>query len=351
MHVTTALNLSRRIKSSNLEYMSLLTSAWIVFSRKDEENGLQMLQQAMALGREHDYEYCMWWDPRMVAALCVKALEAGIEVAFVRQLVRRRRLEPEEIPLNCDNWPWPVRVHTLGDFSIALADVPLQFSGKVQKKPIEMLKALIALEGVEKSEGQITDLLWPEADGDTARNSFKVTLHRLRQLIGYEEAIQMRSGKLVMDRRYFWTDVWAFEQLLNAAQMQGESGTEDEAVRLTEKALGLFRGHFLEGESNKPWALSQRDRLKNKFVLNTIALGNLYQRRGNREKVFAGYLRGLEVAPHSEEIYQNLIKFSITNGLRAEAVTAYRRCKLALAEIGIAPSATTEFIYKTALQD
>jgi DNA-binding SARP family transcriptional activator len=133
--------------------------------------------------------------------------------------------------------------------------------------------------------------------------------------------------------------------------MQGESGTEDEAVRLTEKALGLFRGHFLEGESNKPWALSQRDRLKNKFVLNTIALGNLYQRRGNREKVFAGYLRGLEVAPHSEEIYQNLIKFSITNGLRAEAVTAYRRCKLALAEIGIAPSATTESIYKTALQD
>jgi ATP/maltotriose-dependent transcriptional regulator MalT/DNA-binding SARP family transcriptional activator len=351
LHVTKALNLSRHIKSCNLEYMSLLTAAWILFCRKDEEDGLQMLRQAMALGREHDYEYCMWWDPRMVAPLCVKALESGIEVAYVRQLVRRRRLKPEEIPLSCANWPWPIRVYTLGDFSIAVDDLPLQFTGKVQKKPIEMLKVLIALGGAERSEGQISDLLWPEVDGDTARNSFKVTLHRLRQLIGHEEAVQVRSGRLAMDKRFFWTDAWAFEQLLNAAQMLGESGAEEEAVRLTEKAQDLFRQHFLEGKGDKPWALSLRARLKNKFVLNTIALGNLYQSRGNREKALVGYLRGLELVPHSEDIYQNLIKFYLANGLRAEAITAYRNCKLALAEIGIAPSAMTESIYKTALKD
>jgi DNA-binding SARP family transcriptional activator len=351
LYVAKALKLSCHIKSSNLEYMSLLTSAWFLLCQSDEENGLQMLRRAMALGREYDYQYCMWWDPRMVAPLCVKALEEGIEVEYVRQLVRRRRLVPDEIPLDCESWPWPVQVYTLGEFSIAADDTPLQFSGKVPKKPIELLKALIALGGAERSEGQLADLLWPEADGDTAKNSFKITLHRLRQMIGHEEAIQVRKGKLVIDPRLIWSDVSAFEPLLAAAQMQGEAGAEDEAVRLTEKALALFRGQFLAGECDKPWAAAPRSRLKNKFVLNTVALGNLYQKRGNRKKALDCFLRGLQVDPQAEEIYQNLMQCNLASGLRAEAISTYRDCRLALAELGLAPSLRTEAIYKSALKD
>jgi DNA-binding SARP family transcriptional activator len=330
--------------------VSLLTSAWILLCQKDEENGLMMLRQAMALGRKHDFEYCMWWDPRIVAPLCVKALESEIEVEYVQRLVRRRHLLPDELSVACENWPWDVQVYTLGGFNLLVDGKPLQFSGKVQKKPIEMLKALIALGGAEKSEGQIADLLWPEADGDTAKNSSKITLHRMRQLIGHEDAIQVRKGKLVMDPRHFWTDVRTFEQLLTAAQMKGDAGAEDEAVRLTEKAIALYRGHFLDGDTGMPWAASLRTRLQSKFVLNIVALGKLFQKRADRKKAIDCYLRGLEADARSEDIYQNLMLCHLDFGLRAEAITTYRDCRLALAEVGIAPSPRTEAIYKTALQ-
>jgi ATP/maltotriose-dependent transcriptional regulator MalT/DNA-binding SARP family transcriptional activator len=351
LHLAKAHELSLRIKSSSLEYMCLLTSASVLLRQGNEEAGLLTLRQAMALGRENDYVYGMWWDARMVAALCVKALEAGIEVDYVRKLIRRRHLLPDELPVACENWPWAVRVYTLGGVNLLVDDIPLPFSGKVQKKPIEMLKALIALGGAENDEGQIADLLWPEADGDTAKNSFKITLHRLRQLVVHEKLIHVRNGRLAIDRPHFWTDVWAFEQLLTAAQIEGEAGDEDKAVRLTEKALALYRGHFLSGDGDKQWVASTRTRLKNKFILNIIALGNLYQQRGDRKKAIGSYLRGLEVDAHSEEIYQNLMQCSLAMGLRAEVITIYRNCKLALAEIGAAPSVRTDSIYKTALKD
>jgi LuxR family transcriptional regulator, maltose regulon positive regulatory protein len=349
--VAGAVGLSRQIKSRNLEFMGLLIKAWFLLRLEDEENCLSMLRRAMALGREHDYLNCMWWDPRMVAPLCLKALEEGIEVEYVRRLVRQRRLVPDKIPLDCDNWPWPVRVTTLGEFSISVDGQPLQFSGKVQKKPIEMLKALIALGGAEKSEGQIADFLWPEADGDTAKNSCKITLHRLRQMIGRDDAIQVRKGKLVIDPRLVWADVSAFEQLLAAAQLKGETGDEGDAVRLTGKALALYYGHFLPGDGDKVWAAAPRARLKNRFVLNIVVLGNLYQQVGERKKALDWYLRGLEVEPHAEEFYQNLMQCHIASGLHAEAITAFRDCRLALAELGLAPSSRTQAIYKTALQE
>ena len=133
--------------------------------------------------------------------------------------------------------------------------------------------------------------------------------------------------------------------------MQGEAGAEDEAVRLTEKALALFHGQFLAGDGDKSWAAAPRARLKNKFVLNLVALGKLYQNRGDRKKALDCYLRGLEVDPHAEEIYLNLMQCHLASGLRAEAISTYRDCRLALAEIGLAPSPRTEAIYKAALKD
>ena len=351
LHAGNALALSLRINSRNIEFISRLTIASIYLSQNDSDNGLPMLRQALAIGREYDFEYSMWWDSRMIAPLCVKALESGIEVEYVQWLVRRRRLKPEKIPLSCDNWPWPVQVNALGDFRILVDGIPLKDTGKMQKKPIDMLKALIALGGMEKNVGQITDLLWPEAEGDTAKNSFKVTLHRLRQLLGHEEAIQMSSGRLFMDKRFFCTDVWVFDNLLNAAQMQAESGNEAEAVLLTEKALSSYRGDLLETENDKPWVHPLRVRLKNKFVLNIVALGNLFQKRGNMEKALDCYMRGLELAPHDEEIFQNLLKIYLARGLRSEVIKAYQSFRLALAEIGLTPSNRIVTLYKTVLQD
>jgi hypothetical protein len=132
----------------------------------DQQAGLELVAQAVASGRATGSVVCWPWRPKLMARVCVKALEAAIELDYVRHLVRVRRLVPETPPLHVDTWPWQVRVHTLGQFQVFREDTPIRFAGKAQKRPLEVLRVLIALGGRAVPETRVTDLVWPDADGD-----------------------------------------------------------------------------------------------------------------------------------------------------------------------------------------
>src|SRR4030042_2571179 len=123
---------------------------------------------------------------------------------------RKVRLIPDITAAEIENWPYPLKVYTFGRFALLKDEKPVRFSGKVQQKPLSMLKAIIAFGGREISEDQLSDALWPEAAGDVAHLSFKSTLHRLRPLIGKEDIIQLKEGRITLDQRYCWVAVWAF---------------------------------------------------------------------------------------------------------------------------------------------
>lgn len=343
-----------RVLSMDSAYLSLiyfLTESYLHMKEGNEPKEIDSLKKAFRLGALHRIENFYFWKPERMTRLCMKALEAGIEVEYVTALIRKRELWPTESPIHIERWPWPLKVYMLGSFRLVKDGKTLAFSGKVQKKPLEILKALIALGGEEKTEGQIADLLWPDSNGDTARNSFKVTLYRLRELVGAEKALQLREGRLFMDRRYFWVDAWAFESLLAQAQMQGEAGEETKAIGLTKNAISLYRGHFVAEDADKPWAVSLRKRLKSRFVLNVVALAGLYRKRNDDSRAMSCYLYGLEVDDLAEEIYQNLMECYLSAGLRAEAIKAFERCKKNLAiGLRVPPSPKTTALYEAALK-
>jgi LuxR family maltose regulon positive regulatory protein len=54
----------------------------------------------------------------------------------------------------------------------------------------------------------LAEWLWPDADGDTAAASFKVSLHRLRKLLGRDDAVLLHDGKVSLNERMCWLDVW-----------------------------------------------------------------------------------------------------------------------------------------------
>ncbi|MGC9968053.1 MAG: winged helix-turn-helix domain-containing protein, partial [Syntrophobacteraceae bacterium] len=136
----------------------------------------------------------------------MKALEAGIETDYVQGLIRRRNLMPDVPVLHLENWPWPLRIYTLGQFEILRDSEALRFTGKVQQKPLLLLKALIAFGGRAVKEEQLCDALWPDAEGDLAHLSLETTLHRLRKLIGKDRVIQFKEGKLTLDIQSCWVD-------------------------------------------------------------------------------------------------------------------------------------------------
>ena len=83
-----------------------------------------------------------------------------------------------------DEPSWPLKIYTLGQFALLHDGKPLALSRKVQKRPLDLLKLLIASGGQGVETGAMIELLWPDAEGDAAQASFDSTLYRLRRLIG-----------------------------------------------------------------------------------------------------------------------------------------------------------------------
>ena len=78
---------------------------------------------------------------------------------------------------------------------------PIRFTRRTQKRPLELLQALIAFGGIEVAVSALTEALWPDAEGDTAYHAFESVLYRLRQLLGSAGALTLVGGKLSLDAR------------------------------------------------------------------------------------------------------------------------------------------------------
>lgn len=335
-------------KSSIYEFMCLIINTKIAMDQGRKEEGLGLLRKALSLGRIHNYvNMIWWWHPTIVSQLCERALMEGIEVEYVKKLIRAHKLVPESPPYHIENWPWALKIHTFDRFQIIKDGKPLRFEGKAQKRPIELLKVLIACGGVETSVENIIDALWYEADGDMAQSAFSTTLNRLRKLIGHKEAIQLQDGKLTIDQKYCWIDTRAFSNTLNEADDLWERGKEKEASDLYEKAITIYAGHFLAEESGKHWIVPIRERLKNLFLTAVTKLGMFCEQEKEFEKATGYYMKGLTVDNLEETFYQRLMVCFHNLGRHADAVKVYRRCRDILeAVLGVAPSEKTEEIYK-----
>jgi DNA-binding SARP family transcriptional activator len=360
-YLARAVDFGRKVRGPNHEYAALLAEALFAFDQGEEESGLVLLKKSFALGREKGYFGTWGPAPSGMAKLCIKALQAGIEVEYVQELIRRLRVTPDQPPVHLENWPWPLKVFTLGRFELLKDGQPIQSSRKIKQKPLSLLKALIAFGGREVKEEQIADILWPEADGDQAHSAFATALWRLRQLIGSEKAIGLHEGRGSLNPRYCWVDSWAFERIFEHIEAESKRTVENETrgsdkegkdFQLIEKAINLYQGHFLVDESEKFWTTSYRERLRNKYLFLITRLGHYLQRIDQWEKAAESYQRALEVDNLAEEFYQHLMICYRHLGQHARAIEVYNRCRKMLASVlGIEPSPKTEAIHKTLVEN
>jgi LuxR family maltose regulon positive regulatory protein len=277
--------LARAIDNRHLEYTCLVGFGRLALDHGRQRPGLNALRRGFALGREYDYSHMLWWRPAPMARACGQALAAGVEAEYAKSLIRRRNLSPEALPASLRDWPWLFRVHTLGEFRLLKNDAPLAAGSKAQRKPLDMLKVLIAYGGENVSEGRVIEALWPRIDGDSAHRSFTSTLHRLRKHLGEDRAVLLRDGKLSLDRRFFWVDTWAFEALMgeiDAAlkKARQETGALD---ALAERLLQLYRGPFLGIDGEEAWQQERRERMRARLSRAVGSIGRHWLGSGRSE--------------------------------------------------------------------
>jgi adenylate cyclase len=250
-----------------------------------------------------------------------------------------------------DARPWPLKIYTLGQFSLLREGQPIAFSRKVQKRPLDLLKVLIAHNGIRADVSTLGESLWPDAEGDSAKNSFDSNLHRLRKLIDIEDILTLTEGKLTLDTAKCWTDVWAFDELLSRIENAAHPPASASEIRYGELAKELVRiyaGHFIEKESQEPWAIAARDKLRARFVRAVTTLGAGLEQLHQWDAAAALYARALELDNLTEALYRRLMICYRELGETAEALKVYRRCRDLLSIIlNLNPSSETEAIRAT----
>ncbi|HEX6265440.1 MAG TPA: BTAD domain-containing putative transcriptional regulator [Burkholderiales bacterium] len=334
----------RAMNAQTIEYLTFIVEAEAAMESGDDRACLESLRRALSVGKAQQFQNHTWWSSSSMARLYAKALAGGIEEPYVAGVIRQRRLAPPDGAQAPDNWPWPLRIHTLGRFAVLKNGEPMSFTGKAPRKPLELLKALIALGGSDVNQGALTDALWPDLEGDKAQRAFETALHRLRKLLADEALIVLKDGRLTLEARYVWVDSWALERALQVLERDlSTPGCPAAALDGLEQHLqALYAGHFLAAESGS-WALAQRERLRSRFLQGLEQLGRRHEARSDWTRAVRCYRRGLEVEPLAEGLYYRLMCCYRSLGQPAEALAVYHRCRQTLRSIlGIAPSRDIE---------
>ena len=281
---------------------------------------------------------------RLLALMCAEALDAGIESVYVKSLICRFHLPP---PVNASEvWPWRTKVYSLGKFEVYRDGERLEFFGKVPKKPLSLMKALIANGGRQVPEERLIDALWPDEEADAARKSLDITVLRLRKLLGGNDVILVSDELISLNPRLCWTDVWGFErriEQIEAGEVQYGAAAE---------ALRMYRGNFLPADANEPWTVKSRERLRASIVRLVETAARAEEDAGRSEQAITLYLKGLEADDLVEPFYQGLMRCYRSLDRHAEAMNAFRRLRQLLSVVlGVAPSTSTREMARALQRD
>jgi LuxR family transcriptional regulator, maltose regulon positive regulatory protein len=320
----------------------LMSRAYSLLLRDERSRAHQVIGELLRLARDRD-----WWTylrivPNVKDAVIREAIRAQIELPFALQLARNLHVRPGDDPPPA--WPWPVKVQTLGEFRVVVDGAALVFGRKAQKRPLSLLKALIALGGHGVDAQLLTSLLWPESDADDAENALTMAAIRLRKLLGDERTLTIRDGKCSLNSDAVWVDAWELERLLD--RMEASAGNDADTDIWLGQLRKLYQGDFLSLDAEEPWILPMRHRVRGRVRQAIANIGQRLEQAQRWDDATAVYERGIEIDPLAEQLYQKLMLCLRAKGRRAEASEVYRRCRHMFSVIlGAKPNSETQAIF------
>lgn len=333
------------IAAAELGAASQAVRAMRLRQRGESEPYLEVLRDIFGPANRDELLDDERWSVAILVRLCADALHAGIERDYVTLLIRLRRLPPPSSDVL--HWPWPIRVYTLGRFSLVKDGQLWTTKGKCPHKPLELLLALIALGGREVHTSAVMRALWPDEHSADLRKLFDNTLHRLRHILGHADAILLRDAKMTLNPGHCWVDAWAFERI--AGRLIRDDAVEPE---LGDAARRLYQGHFLSLEADEPWLLPYRDRLRSRFHRLVLTDGRRLEAAGRWDAAAEIYESAIEIDNLAEILYRRLMVCRQQCGEFAEVLCVYRRCRDLLSIVlGVKPSAATEAIRRQAKEN
>jgi LuxR family maltose regulon positive regulatory protein len=327
--------------SGRCEYARLARAALDLLQDGDVRGARELLARILALAQGSRRAWGDAWSVRALSQRLAQAPERSRTPARAADIAR---ILPAMVPVVVEASHPPIRVCALGGFDLVIDGVPFVSGVKPQRRPLDLLKVLLVANGHSAGAAELADKLWPDSDGDTARNSLQVAVHRLRRLLGRDQAVVVQDRKVYLHHTLCSVDLWTFEreaQHLSRAYPDDPSFPERAA-----EALRLYRGPLFAHEAEQAWMLLPRERLRRVWLGLVRRLGDYHEKCGEWGRAGELYERAVDLDPLAEEVYRRLMRCQQRAGESAEAMHTYRCCRQQLvAGLGVAPSAETERLY------
>ena len=234
--------------------------------------------------------------------------------------------------------PALLHIKDLGPLRIELGGKPLASEGRASQRARELLVFLAAHPpGPTKEETGVA--FWPDATTEQVKNSFHVTLHRLRKLLGSGDAVVAEGARYTIGMPHI-ADSRRFETELTAALRKND-------VTAIESALALYGGDFLQGEDAGEWCLPIRSRLRQLHIRGLFALGQAYETRGRYTDAAETYTRVVTRDPFHEPAARQLMICRARLGERSASLHVYRELEQRLRDdLQAAPEPETATLYQ-----
>jgi hypothetical protein len=175
----------------------VLASVAVAETRSDQRNSA--LERAHAIARDAGWPALS----KSILALRADSRDIGILAPFVEIRLRKSR---------------PARPM----FEVSFFNAELYRNGALVPLTEKQLELLLTVASVQMgiNDNEVVDALWPESDGDAARNSFRTCLRRLRESVS-DARIVARVGKRYVLHPWADVDLWRFQSLISTYRERG----------------------------------------------------------------------------------------------------------------------------------
>jgi DNA-binding SARP family transcriptional activator len=211
-------------------------------------------------------------------------------------------------------------------------------------KSYELLAFLSSRDPPESSREELLMALFDGRSDDSARAYLRQAVHRLREVLPDEVRIVSDSARVSLaESLNVSSESVRLEALLaEAARLQ-----DRQRIDATLRALALAdRGQYLPG-MNSNWTEERRERLRRLVADARLVAAELCFAAGRYPDAAHLVETTLEDDPFREGAHRLEMRIANAIGDEDRVIAAYRRCELALSELGTCPSTSTRQLLET----
>jgi DNA-binding SARP family transcriptional activator len=196
----------------------------------------------------------------------------------------------------------------------------------------------------------LVDAIWPVEPPALVDTALSALISKLRKALG-PDVVAGGRGDVRLALPDAWVDIEAASEAIHRAEGAVGRGAWAEVWGPGRVALHVVRREFLPGES-AAWIEDERRVLEEIELraLESIARSSLELGPNELESAVRSGRDLVRLAPHRESGYRMLMRALAAEGNDAEALGVYERLRVRLREdLGVAPSAPTQQLYRTLL--